>query len=102
LMGENNETPGQEDLKQFFGKPPLLCLQGLNLMRSSMSSTPVACRLPEQFAHSQSGLVELDISNPKTSEIWLSYHYTRRSDQVIRLVVDKISQSRQRSSGIYE
>lgn len=102
LMGENNETPGQDDLEQFFGKPPLLCLQGLNMMRMSMDSTPVACRLPEQFADSQTGLVELDIGTPQTSEIWLSYHYTRRSDQLIRLVVDKISQSEQHIGRPYD
>ena len=95
LMGENNETPGQEDLATYFNKPPLLCLEGLGMMRTCMSTTPVASRLPEQFAAKQTGLIELDIGTPKTSEIWLSYHYTRRTDQVLRAVVDKISDIKQ-------
>ncbi len=95
LMGENNETPGQDDLATYFDAPPMLCLEGLGLMRTCMRTTPVACRLPEQFAARQTGLVELDISTPQASEIWLSYHYTRRTDQVLRAIVDKISQIKQ-------
>jgi DNA-binding transcriptional LysR family regulator len=96
LMGENNETPGQAELKKHFGQPPLLCMQGLNLMRTVMQTSPVACRLPEQYANTHSNLIELDIGFPQTSEIWLSYHYTRRSDLAIKLVVDKISNLKQK------
>lgn len=92
LVNHGAATPGQTELQKYFGQPSMLRMEGVHLMREIMRTAPVVCRFPCQFALSQKGLFEIDIAPPVSAEVWLSYHYTRRRDQLIRRVVDRLSE----------
>lgn len=86
-----HDTVPDLSLHQYFGKPPHIRITGLNLMKTVMEKLPIACRLPHDFASMHPDLIELPIGGVNYSDIWISYHYTRRSDPVLRRVVDIIS-----------
>lgn len=77
-------------LEQYFGQPPHIRIIGLNLMMNVMKTVPIACRFPADFAEMHPELVEVPIAPVSYSDIWMSYHYTRRTDPILRKIVDMI------------
>ncbi|WP_390914618.1 LysR family transcriptional regulator [Pseudosulfitobacter sp. SM2401] len=95
LAHHEDVSNGQDTLRAHFDAPPVLKMEGLNLMRTVMRTAAIVCRLPKLFAQEHHDLIEVPIGVPTTSEVWLSYHYTRRSDTVIRDIVDILSNIKQ-------
>lgn len=80
----------QAALLEHFGAAARQHTSDLNLGAMLTQSLPYLSLLPMHYAETVPGLVRVDAFAPIFANIWLSYHYTRKSDPAIKLAVEWI------------
>ena len=75
-------------LLDYFGAPPTVEIEGLNLTRLILKSNPLLAPLPKKLVDRDDDLVEVSVPGRFGSlPVWLSYHESRRRDAAVRIAV---------------
>ncbi len=85
----------QDVLRQHFECDSRFGVNGLNLMLSVVKQTNLVAFFPSSMAARHPEIVEIDGFEPQMMQIWASYHSTRQSDQMVRIVFDWLIETTQ-------